>query len=424
MRRVVITGLGPVTPIGIGRESFLEGLLEGRDGIAPLTRFDTETYALVDGEKRPFTVMAGQVPAFDLERYGIDRKKERRADRQTHLALAAAQLALEDAQLVGEAEPLHARFSSLDAVAIHLGVGIGGIETMEERKLLVAQERGARRVSPFTIPALMPNAPAGEVSIAHGIRGEAYTSNAACAAAGYAIMDSARLIRLGEYDVVLTGGVEAPLTPLSIVGFHNMTATSTKGVSRPFDEERDGFIPAEGAGFLVLESLDHAVARGAPVLAEIIGYGASSDAYGLTAPRPDGSGMQHALRTALARAAIVPEQVGYVNAHGTSTPLNDPVEIHVLRECFGASSTELPVSSLKSQTGHLLGAAAGPEMIATTLALSEGLLPATINLEQIAEDCAGVRHIRTPTREQPEYAVKEALGFGGHNVALVAARYQ
>jgi 3-oxoacyl-[acyl-carrier-protein] synthase II len=408
--RVVITGVGAVTPIGIGKEAFWDSLKNGRSGVGRLTFFDTTDYPCkIDAE----------VKAFQAENY-IDKKNIRRMDRFTQFAYAAADMAVRDAGLdTAKVDP--------DRVGVIVGSGIGGLSTIEEEHI-VLRDRGARRVSPFLIPRLISNIAPGEIAIRWGFTGPNYAVSSACATSNHAIGDSLRMLRYGDADVIIAGGSEAAITPLGFAGFCSARTLSTRNdapekASRPFDKDRDGFVMGEGAGIVVLETLEHAKARGAKIYAELSGYGATDDAYHITAPNPEGTSAIKAMQRALADAELKPEQIQYVNAHGTSTVLNDKTETKALKAVFGAHAKKLAISSTKSMTGHLLGAAGVVELIATILCMQNKLAHPTINYETPDPEC-DLDFV--PNKARPmdiEFALSNSLGFGGHNAVLVVKKY-
>jgi 3-oxoacyl-[acyl-carrier-protein] synthase II len=394
-RRAVITGIGAVTPLGVGARTLHERWSAGKSGIE-------------DGE--------GRCSEFDPKEH-LSIKEVRRSDRFTQLALAAAKGALEDADL-GEELPYER-----DRMGCVIGTGIGGIGTLEEQHI-VLREQGAERVSPLSIPLLMANAAAGVLAMKHDLEGHSYGTVSACAAGAHAIGAAARMIAYGDADAVLTGGSESTLTPLARAAFGRMEALSQSGVSRPFDKRRDGFVMGEGAGVLVLEEEEAAKARGARVLGTVLGYAATSDAYHLTAPEPHGKGARRAMELALKDAGVAPEDIDYVNAHGTSTPLNDRSETEAIKAVFGDRAHEVPVSSTKSAIGHLLGAGGAVEAIATLLALRDRLAPPTLNYEEPDEglDLDYVPNGARPLANgngRPAVGMSNSFGFGGHNAVLV-----
>ena len=410
-RRVVVTGLGALTPVGNTTEEFWSALLQGRSGIGPITRFDTTDYP---------TRIAGEVRNFDPLAY-FDKKEARRLDPYLHYAVAGAVMAVEDAGL----DPKRvdsARFGVL------IGSGIGGITTLlDSHETLLS--KGPDRVSPFFIPMLIINMASGLVSMRFGAKGPNSAVVTACATGNHALGDAFRILQRGEADVMIAGGSEAIIVPLCIAGFCQMKAMSTRNddpprASRPFDADRDGFVCGEGAGILVLESLDHARGRDARIYGEIVGYGMSGDAHHLTAPDPEGDGAARAMGAALRDARLAPTDVGYINAHGTSTPYNDRFETLAIKRVFGEHAARLAVSSTKSMTGHLLGAAGGIEAIATILALHHGTLPPTINYVTPDPDC-DLDYVPNQARKQDvEVALSNAFGFGGTNATLAFRKYR
>jgi 3-oxoacyl-[acyl-carrier-protein] synthase II len=409
-RRVVVTGLGALSPIGNNAEEFWSSLVQGRSGVGPITKFDTEGYP---------TRIAGEVRNFDPLNF-VDKKDARRLDPYLQYAVASSVLAVQDAALdTGKVDST--RFGVL------IGSGIGGITTLLEshRNLL---EKGPDRVSPFFIPMLIVNMASGLVSIRFGARGPNSSVVTACATGNHAIGDSFKIIQRGDADVMIAGGSEAIIVPLTIAGFCSMKAMSTRNdeptkAMRPFDATRDGFVCGEGAGILVLELLEHALAREARIYAEIVGYGMTGDAHHMTAPDPEGDGAARAMAMAVRDAGLEPSAIGYINAHGTSTPYNDKFETLAIKSVFGEHARRLAVSSTKSMTGHLLGAAGGVEAIATVLALHHGVLPPTINYETPDPEC-DLDYIPNQARKQHvEVALSNAFGFGGTNATLAFRAY-
>ncbi|WP_334110972.1 beta-ketoacyl-ACP synthase II [Thermodesulfitimonas autotrophica] len=408
--RVVVTGLGVISPVGTGKEAFWEALVKGRSGVRRITRFDASEFK---------TQIAAEVGDFDPEAY-IDKKEARRMDRFTQFAVAAANLALSDAAIATEA-------LDRDRVGVVLGCGIGGIGTFEEQTRVLVS-RGPNRVSPFFVPMMIANMGAGYIAIFHRFYGPNSTVVTACASSNHAIGEAFRIIQRGEADVMLTGGAEAAITPVALAGFCAMKAMSTRNdepekACRPFDAARDGFVIGEGAAVLVLERLEHALARGARIYAEVAGYGQSCDAYHITAPDPDGAGAAKAMARALADARLRPEEVNYINAHGTSTPLNDKVETMAIKKVFGEFAYRIPVSSTKSMTGHLLGAAGGIEAAACVLSIAHGVIPPTINYENPDPECDLDYVPNEARRAQVDVALSNGLGFGGHNATLIFKRF-
>jgi 3-oxoacyl-[acyl-carrier-protein] synthase II len=408
-RRVVVTGMGAITPVGLDVASTWDALVHGKSGVAKVQRFDVE-----DLEVR----IAGEVKGFDPAQY-LDRKEARRMDRFLHLGLVAAQEAVKDADLnVGANEA--------EQVGVIVGSGIGGISTIVEAAITL-HTRGPDRVGPFVVPMMLPDMLAGMIAIQTGAKGVNFAVASACATAGHALGEGAELIKRGNADVILAGGSEAPVTRIGLAAFDSMHALSTRNheperASRPFDAERDGFVLAEAAGVLVLESLEHAQNRGARIYAEITGYGATADAYHITAPSESGEGAARAMRQAIRRAGLQPADIGYINAHGTSTPHNDRTETQAIKAVFGEQAP--PVSSTKSMTGHLIGASGAVEAIICIKTILEGCLPPTINQEYPDPDCDldYVPNVARPKRVNA--ALSNSLGFGGHNTALVVSRFE
>ncbi len=411
LRRVVLTGLGALTPVGNTTEEFWSALKQGKSGVGPITRFDATGYP---------TRIAGEVRGFDEGKY-VDKKEARRLDPYLKYAIATSVMAVEDAAL-DPAKVDGTRFGVL------IGSGIGGITTLIEGED-VRRTKGVDRVSPFVIPMLIVNMAAGLVSMRFGARGPNSSVVTACATGNHAIGDAYKIIQRGDADVMIAGGAEAMIVPLTIAGFCSMKAMSTRNdepekASRPFDAGRDGFVCGEGAGIVVLEAIEHAVRRDARIYGEIVGYGMTADAHHMTAPDPEGDGATRAMQLALAAAGIEPGAVGYVNAHGTSTPYNDKFETIAIKRVFGEHARKVAVSSTKSMTGHLLGAAGGIEAIATTLAIYHGLLPPTINYDTPDPEC-DLDYVPNQARKvDVEYALSNAFGFGGTNATLAFRRYR
>ena len=405
-RRVVITGLGCVSPLGQTLAETWEGAVTGRSGAGPITRFDTEGFSCRIAAEVPGEVDPGNLPSKDL----------RRTDRCVLFAMKAAREALQDAGLSSDGE-------SRERIGVAVGSGIGGLGTILENQVLL-ETRGARRVSPFTIPMGISNMSSGMISVHHDLAGPNLCHVSACATGAHAIGEGAKLIERGQADAMVVGGTEAPILGISVAGFASMKALSTRNdeperASRPFDLRRDGFVMGEGAGVLVLESLEFAQRRGAHIRAEVLGYGASADASHMVAPDPEGRGAARCMRLALEDAARPPEAIGYVNAHATSTPAGDPTEIIALREVFGAHLEALPVSATKSMTGHLLGAAGAVEAILTIRALETGELPPTINLDDPDPACE-LDHVANEARSSRiGCALSNSFGFGGTNASLI-----
>jgi 3-oxoacyl-[acyl-carrier-protein] synthase II len=404
-RRVVVTGIGAVSPVGNSAEESWKAILEGKSGIGPLTRLDSDKFPVK---------VAAEVKDFDIEQY-ISRKDARKMDRFTHYALASSIMAMKDANLELEGD-LALR------TGVWIGSGIGGMET-HEQQFLTFQEKGYRRVSPFFVPMMIPDMAAGQVSIYHGAKGINTCTVTACASGTNSIGDAFEVIRRGDADVMITGGAEAPITTMAVAGFCANTALSLNPdpatASRPFDKERDGFVIGEGAGILILEEYEHAIARGAKIYAELVGYGATGDAHHITAPAPGGEGGARAMQQAIEQSGISPDKIDYINAHGTSTAYNDQFETMAAKAVFGEHAYKLTMSSTKSMTGHLLGAAGGLEAIFTVKALQEGILPPTINFVNADPEC-DLDYVTEGARKADiTYAMSNSLGFGGHNATLV-----
>jgi 3-oxoacyl-[acyl-carrier-protein] synthase II len=410
-RRVVVTGVGAVTPVGNTARDFWTAVCEGRSGIGPITHFDPQ---------RLDARIAGEVKGFDPLRF-VDKKDVKKMDRFIHFTLAAGAEAVEDAKIDFDAvDPTRA--------GCLVGSGIGGVYSiLEWHRILL--EKGPGRISPFFIPAVIVNMASGQLSLRYKLKGPNSAVITACATGNHAIGDAYRIIQRGEADLMLAGGSEAMINELCVAGFCSMKALSTRNdeperASRPFDAGRDGFVCGEGAGVLVLESLDHARRRGARIYAEVVGYGMTADAHHMTAPDPDGDGAARAMGAALADGGLAPESVGYINAHGTSTEYNDKTETLAIRRLFGAHAYRLAVSSTKSMIGHLLGAAGGAEAIVTILALHHGTLPPTINYEVADPDC-DLDYVPNIARKvQVEVALSNGFGFGGTNATLAFRRYR
>lgn len=410
-RRVVVTGLGCVTPIGIGKDAYWQALIEGKNGIDRITRFDTTGFA---------TKIAGEVKDFDATQY-IDKKEAKRMDRFTQYAVASARLAIEDANLNLETE-------DLKRIGTVIGTGIGGMETLSDQ-VEVLKTKGPGRMSPFFVPMMIANMAAGQVAITFGLQGPATCVVTACATGTNAIGDAFRMIQHGYADVMVAGGTEAAIIPLAVGGFCAMKAMSTRNdephkASRPFDRDRDGFVMGEGSGVVVLESLEHAQKRGAHILAEVAGYGANDDAYHITAPAPEGTPQANCMALALADAGLKPEDVDYINAHGTSTPLNDKGETLAIKQVFGEHAKKLAVSSTKSMTGHLLGAAGGIELIASVLSILHSKVHPTINFENQDPEL-DLDYVPNKARSMDVNVVlSNNFGFGGHNATIIVKKYQ
>jgi beta-ketoacyl-acyl-carrier-protein synthase II len=412
MKRVVVTGLGTVSPVGGTTPEFWASIVAGKSGASRITRFDPAGFD---------TQIAAEVKGFNPDAY-LDKKDVRRTDLFVQFGLAAS---LEAVKSAGLADP---NGLDLDRAGVIVGSGVGGIATLEEQHSNLI-EKGPGRVSPFFIPMMIADMAAGMISIRLGYRGPNFAAVSACASGAHAIGEAFRILAKGEADLIVTGGTEAAITPLSIGGFASMKAMSTRNdaperASRPFDRGRDGFVMGEGAGIAVLEALDHAKSRGAPILAEVMGYGATADAHHMTAPSPAGEGAARAMQLALKEAGLRPESVDYINAHGTSTPMNDKYETMAVKTVFGAHAYELAMSSTKSMTGHLLGAAGGIEFNIAVLAIRDGILPPTINYEDPDPECDLDCVPNQSRRAEVSVVMSNSLGFGGHNVALLVKRYE
>ncbi len=409
--RVVITGLGAITPVGNDVDTYWNALLAGKSGVGPITRFDTRGMSVTIG---------AEVRGFNPTDF-IEEKEVKRLDPFCHYALAAAQQAVKDSGI---------DFSKCDRFRCGAIVasGIGGLQELQEQHKRYL-DKGPSRTSPFFVPKMMLNAAAGVIAIRHGLGGPNWGVASACASANHAMGTALRTIQFGDADVMITGGTEAALTYLALSGFANMGALSARNddpekASRPFDKNRDGFVLGEGAAIMVFEKLEHAAARGAKIYAEVLGIGNSDDAYHITAPDPDGSGGAYAMRQALRDSGLRPGQISYINAHGTSTALNDKIETAAIRRTFGESAGKIPVSSTKSMIGHLLGAAAAVELAATLLAIRDGVVHPTINYETPDPEC-DLDYVPNRKRAlQVEYAMSNSLGFGGHNSAIVVGRFR
>ncbi len=414
-KRVVVTGMGVVSPVGIGRDIFWKNLLSGKSGIRRITYFDPTEF---DSQ------VAGQVPdEFDASCY-IPKKELRRTDRFIQFAIWAAMEASKDA---GFGEGKVDRNADPNRCGVIIGSGIGGIQTLE-REFKVLLNKGPSRISPFTIPMMIVNLAAGHVSIYLGLKGPNTCVSTACATGTHAIGDAFRLIQLGYADVMFAGGSEAAITPLGIGGFCALKALSTRNdepekSSRPFDAQRDGFVMGEGAGIVVLEELEHAKRRGAKIYAEVVGYAMTGDAYHITAPDPQGDGGARAMALAIEDAGIKPEDINYINAHGTSTKLNDKLETLAIKKVFGDHANKLAISSTKSMTGHLLGAAGAIEFVATVMSVYEDKVAPTINYEFPDPDC-DLDYVPNKMREiQVNFALSNSLGFGGHNATIIVKKF-
>lgn len=407
--RVVVTGMGAVTPIGNNAVDFWQGIKEGKCGIGTITAFDITNFK---------STLAAEVKGFNPEDH-MDKKEVKRMDRYCQLGMAAADEAYKDAGL-------ETATIDRDRFGVIVGSGIGGLITIEEQHSRLL-EKGPSRVSPFFIPMAISNMAAGNIAIKLNARGVCTSIVTACATATHAIGESFHKIRSGEADIIITGGTEAPITPLAVAGFTSMTALSSSSdpirASIPFDKERDGFVMGEGAGIVVLESLDHALKRKAKIYAEVVGYGATCDAYHMTAPSPSGEGGARAMKIALDDASISPDQVSYINAHGTSTPYNDKYETEAIKAVLGETAYKIAISSTKSMTGHLLGAAGGIETIICVKAVEEDYIPPTIGYCVPDEEC-DLDYVPNSGRNLPtNYALSNSLGFGGHNATIIVKKW-
>jgi 3-oxoacyl-[acyl-carrier-protein] synthase II len=410
-RRVVVTGMGTVCPLGLSVAELWQGIVEARSGIAPIERFDAEQLE---------TRFAGEVKGFDPTNY-MERKEARRTDRFVQLVVAETSEALQTSRL-------HITVENSETIGVILGSGIGGLETLTTQHEVLLT-RGPGRVSPFLVPAMITNMAAGHISIMTGARGPNVCTTSACASAAHAIGEAAETIRRGWASAIIAGGSEAPVTPLGIAAFNNARAISTRNddpttASRPFDVTRDGFILSEGAAVLILEDLESAMQRDAPILAELLSYGATSDAFHITQPPEGGEGAARAMRMALKHSGLSAEEVDYINAHGTSTEIGDVAETTAIKSVFGEHAYRIPVSSSKSQFGHLLGAAGAIEAIVSVLAIQQNLLPPTINLHQLDPRC-DLDYV--PNQARPasvDVVISNSFGFGGHNTSLVLRRFE
>lgn len=410
--RVVITGLGAVSPIGIGKNKFWEGLLSGKSGIGKITHFDAAEFK---------AQIAGQINDFEPTDF-IDKKEAKRMDRYTQFAITATRLAFEDAGMDLAKE-------DKERIGVFIGTGIGGIETMHEQYTVIL-EKGPNRVSPFCVPMMIANMATGQTSITFGLQGPSSCPITACATGTNAIGDAMRVIQRGEADVMVAGGTEACISPLPVAGFASMKALCTdmndnpEKASRPFDKNRSGFVMGEGSGIVILESLEHAVKRNAEIYAEVSGYAATSDAYHITSPAPAAIQPARCFTLAIKDAGLKPEDIDYINAHGTSTQLNERTETAAIKRAFGDHAHKLAVSSIKSMIGHLLGAAGGIECIATALTVKNDIMPATINLETPDEEL-DLDYVPNKARKKVvNAAISDSLGFGGHNAAILLKKFK
>jgi 3-oxoacyl-[acyl-carrier-protein] synthase II len=409
-RRVVVTGLGALTPIGNNTHEFWEGLISGRSGAGLITKFDTTTFT---------TKFACELKNFDPLDY-VDKKELKRMDPYTHYAMATAAMALEDSKI-------DLSKTNLERAGVVFGSGIGGITTFEEQHSAFLQG-GSKRISPFFVPMMIPDIAAGRISIVYGLKGPNYATVSACATSSHAIADAFILIQRGSSDLMFSGGSEAPICQMSVGGFNSARALSTwndrySEASRPFDKDRNGFVMGEGGGTVILEELQHALNRGANIYAEIIGVGLSADAYHITAPAEGGEGAVRSMREAMRDADVFPENIDYINAHGTSTELNDLNETRAIKTVFGEHAYKLNVSSTKSMTGHLLGAAGAVEAIASVLAIKNSIIPPTINLEETEPELNLNYTPKVAVKRDITYAISNTFGFGGHNASLLFKKF-
>jgi len=409
-RRVVITGIGALTPIGNNTQEFWQGMMDGKSGANPITKFETSSFT---------TKFACELKNFDPQTY-IDKKEVKRMDPYTHYALATAAMAIEDSKL-------DLSKIDLDRAGVVFGSGIGGIGTFEDQHTAF-MEGGAKRISPFFVPMMIPDIAAGQISIKYGLKGPNYATVSACATSSHAIADAFILIQRGSADLIVSGGSEAPITQMAIGGFNSARALSTWNdrileASRPFDKDRNGFVMGEGGGVIILEELEHAEKRGANIYAEIVGVGLTGDAYHITAPPPGGAGAVRSMKEAIRDAGILPTDIDYINAHGTSTELNDKNETQAIKTVFGDHAYKLSVSSTKSMTGHLLGAAGAVESIASILAIKNSIVPPTINLDEPGEELDLNYTPKVPVEKDINYALSNTFGFGGHNATLLFKKF-
>ncbi|MDP9204166.1 MAG: beta-ketoacyl-ACP synthase II [Gemmatimonadota bacterium] len=411
-RRVVVTGMGAITPVGNDVATTWRSLIEGKSGTAPITKFDASKFPVR---------FAAEVKGFNPLDF-MDRKEAKRADQYTQYAVAGARQAMTNAGLVER------NGMDPDRIGVIIGSGIGGLKSFEEQHD-VYRERGVGKISPFFIPMFIADIAAGIVSMMFNAKGPNYATVSACATSAHAIGDAFRTIQYGDADIMITGGAEATVTPMAIGGFANMKALSERNdspetASRPFDATRDGFVMGEGAGILILEALDHALARGATIYAEIVGYGATGDAYHLTAPAPDGEGAQRAMKRALKDAGLEPGDIQYINAHGTSTPANDFNETRAIKAVFGENAKTVNVSSTKSATGHMLGAAGAVEAIVSAMVVGTGIIPPTINYNNPDPELDLNYTPNTFVERDVNAVLSNSFGFGGHNTTLAIKRYE
>ena len=411
VHRVVVTGMGVVSPLGHTLDDYWNNLLNGKNGISNISLFDTTEFT---------TKFAGEIKDLDINEY-IDRKEARRMDRFTHFAMIAADKAIKDAQI--DLDNV-----DRDQFGVIAASGIGGMNIFEQ-ECKVLQEKGPRRVSPFLIPMLIADIAPGYISIKHNLKGCNYATTSACASSAHAIGEAFNHIRYGKALGMLAGGSEAPITPMGVAGFNSLKALSVRNdepekASRPFDLERDGFVMGEGGGILLFEQLEHAIARGAKIYAEIVGVGFTADAYHITAPVPGGEGAVRSMQQAIKDAGLQPQDIGYINAHGTSTPYNDKVETEAIKKTFGDYAYNIPISSTKSMTGHLLGGSGAIESIATILTITTGKIHPTINYEKPDPECDLNYVPNAAIDKQVDCAISNSFGFGGHNVTLAYKKYE
>lgn len=409
-RRVVVTGMGALTPIGNNLQEFWDAMMDGKSGANLITKFDASNFT---------TQFACELKNFDPSLY-IDKKELRRMDPYTHFALATSAMAFEDSKL-------DLNKINLELSGVVFGSGIGGISTFEDQHTQFLNG-GPKRVSPFFVPMMISDIAAGQISIKYGFKGPNYATTSACATSSHAIADAFILIQRGSADIMFCGGSESPLTPMAVAGFNSARALSTWNdrysvASRPFDKDRNGFVMGEGSGTLVLEELEHALKRGAKIYGEIVGVGLTGDAFHITAPPPGGEGAVRSMREALRDGDVKPEEIDYINAHGTSTELNDLNETQAIKTVFGDHAYKLTVSSIKSMTGHLLGAAGAVEAIATLLAITNSTVPPTINLDTPDPECDLNYTPKVPTKLDINYAISNTFGFGGHNASLLFKKF-
>ena len=410
MKRVVITGLGAITPIGIGKDEYWKSLVSGKSGIGYITRFDTKDFD---------SKIGSEVEDFIPTDY-MEKKEARRMDRFSQFAVAASKLSIDDGKI-------DLNKINLNRAGVVVGAGIGGMESLE-KEFTKMKDRGPNRVSPLFIPMMISNMAPGQISMAFGLKGTSMAITTACASGTHAIGEAFRMIKEGKMDIILAGGTEAAITPMAVAGFCSMKALSTRNdspekASRPFDKERDGFVMGEGAGILILEELDHALARGANIYGEVVGYGSTSDAFHITQPDPEAKGATRAMEMAINEANINKNEVGYINAHGTSTYFNDKLETLAIKNVFEDYAKEINISSIKSMTGYLLGAAGGIEAIATVMAIKEGIIPPTINYDNPDEECDLNYTANKAVKRDINYALSNSLGFGGHNASILIKKY-